>query len=212
MAVGETDSAAAPPPSVAAHAQEAPSERAAGFSVRSSLFEHPRPSTAPPPARRSGFWSTSAMVAAFAAIGYFGWQAVVLDRRPAAPPDDEPSAAGAPGVDPEPRQGAAGRGGAQADDLPAPARPAPAPSMGRVLPFIDRSRGVDVAADEGLLLVEFEGARDAPKLRIGKRELGSAPLAVALKGGRHELVIERGEETSFRFLTIRPGETRIIDL
>jgi CheY-like chemotaxis protein len=188
---------------------------AAGFAVRSSLFEHPRPSGAPPPPQRGSFWSTAAMGAAFAAIGYFGWQAAVLDRRPATAPEPRPTPTQSedPGAEPSPGEGGPRPAGGSdsSGGGPALARPAPAPSMGRVLPFIDRSRGVDVAADEGLLLVEFEG-QDAPKLRIGKRQLGAAPLAIALEAGRHELVIERDGETSFRFLTIRPGETRIIDL
>ena len=87
------------------------------------------------------------------------------------------------------------------------------PGFGRVLPFVDRSRGVSVAPNEGLLVVEFEGAGKAPpRVRIGSRDLGTAPIATALPEGRHELVFKRGTQTSFRYVVIRSGETRIVQI
>ena len=80
-----------------------------------------------------------------------------------------------------------------------------------MLPFIDRNRGVSVASDEGLLVIEFDGQGRAPAVRVGGRELGHAPVAVALAGGRHELVLRRAGQTSFRYVVIRAGETRIVD-
>jgi hypothetical protein len=84
--------------------------------------------------------------------------------------------------------------------------------FGRVLPFIDRSRGVPVAPDQGLLVVEYEAAGPPPRIRIGDRELGPAPVAAALPAGRHELVLKRDAQTSFRYVVIRSGETRIVQV
>lgn len=85
------------------------------------------------------------------------------------------------------------------------------PGYGRVLPFIDRSRGVEVGADEGLLVVESDSGENAPSVRIAGRDIGRAPTAAALPPGRHELVLRRGTQTSFRYVVIRAGETRVVD-
>jgi hypothetical protein len=83
-----------------------------------------------------------------------------------------------------------------------------------VLPFVDRSRGVSVGEDQGLLVVEYEGGgpEAPPQVRVAGRDLGPAPVAVALGGGRHEVVLKRGDRTSFRYVVIRAGETRIIGI
>ena len=41
---------------------------------------------------------------------------------------------------------------------------------------------------------------------------GVIPIAVALHPGRHELVLVRGASTSFRYLVIRAGETRVVTI
>ncbi|HMI92047.1 MAG TPA: response regulator [Polyangiales bacterium] len=85
------------------------------------------------------------------------------------------------------------------------------PGYGRVLPFIDPNRGVDVNPGQGLFVVEYTGGGSAPSVRIAGRELGRAPVATALSPGRHELLLRRGGQTSFRYVVIRAGETRIVD-
>jgi hypothetical protein len=80
-----------------------------------------------------------------------------------------------------------------------------------VLPYIDRNRGVDVPSGQGLLVVQYDGQGSAPSVRIAGRELGRAPVATALAPGRHELVLRRGGQTSFRYVVIRAGETRVVD-
>jgi len=88
----------------------------------------------------------------------------------------------------------------------------PGLSMGRILPYIDEGRGVAVGPEQGLLVVEYVGAAPFPSIRIGGRELGRPPIAVALDAGRHELVVHQNREASFRYLIVRAGETRIISL
>jgi hypothetical protein len=88
----------------------------------------------------------------------------------------------------------------------------PNTQLGRVLPFVDHTRGVEVGDDQGLLVLEYHGTDPAPSVRVGERELGKPPLAVALPVGRHELVVRAGKSTSFRYLIVRAGETRIVSL
>ena len=80
------------------------------------------------------------------------------------------------------------------------------------LSYIDTSYGVDVADDEGLLVVRFDADGTPPSVRIGDRDLGLAPTAVALPAGRHEVVFRRSGQTRFRYLVIRRGQTRIVDV
>ena len=63
--------------------------------------------------------------------------------------------------------------------------------FGRVLPFIDRSRGVEVSEEQGLLVVEFDGEGAAPTVRVGTEDLGPAPTAVALPEGRCAACLRR---------------------
>jgi hypothetical protein len=130
---------------------------------------------------------------------------------PLPPPPEPPSTALRGAAEPESVAGAPGALESQAQ-LTA-SQPERLPGFGRVLPFIDHSRGVSVAQHEGLLVVEYEaGQGPSPSVRVADRELGSAPIATALPEGRHEIVWKRGTHTSFRYVVIRPGETRIVQI
>jgi CheY-like chemotaxis protein len=82
---------------------------------------------------------------------------------------------------------------------------------GKVLPFIDHDRKVEVGENEGLLVIEFDSDEPAPEVRIGDRRPGRPPLSIALPEGRHEVVFKRRERSSYRYVLIRPGQTRIIE-
>jgi hypothetical protein len=84
--------------------------------------------------------------------------------------------------------------------------------FGEVLPYIDTARGVSVASGEGLLVIEADAtdATDAPEVQVGDRKLGRPPIAIALPPGRHELLLRRGAGTSFRYVILREGETRVV--
>lgn len=147
-----------------------------------------------------------------AGVGYFGWQQFILQPEQAQPEQTRIEAAQSP-----PPAKASAR-------APAPVpEPEAAPhaaqntiqntQFGKILPFVDTSRGVAVAPDQGLLVIEFQrGADPAPNIRVGARELGKPPFAVALPAGRHELVVRSGKSTSFRYLIVRAGETRIVSV
>jgi hypothetical protein len=178
-------------------------------------------------------------LAALVAVGYFGWQRFEPGSRvvsiPTPAPSPGPSAtfsSNTPGSNAAPSSLA---------PAPSPAAPAAADaaaglqasnqavalgstettlhsgtdpdlSLGRILPYVDGSRGIPVGPEQGLLVIEYQGDNPAPRIRVAGRELGHAPLAVALNAGRHELVVQRNRESSFRFLIVRAGETRVITL
>jgi hypothetical protein len=96
-------------------------------------------------------------------------------------------------------------------DVPDPGDVAPQElSYGETIPGIDPAAGVTVGEGEGLVVIEAPEHGVAPEVQIGARELGNAPTRLALPAGRHELIFERGEETSYRYLYVRAGETRVI--
>jgi len=81
----------------------------------------------------------------------------------------------------------------------------------RLLPFVDRSRGIAVGEDEGLLVIEYEGGGEAPRVRVLDRDLGPAPVAAAVPAGRHQVELLQGAHMSFRAVTVRAGATTILD-
>jgi CheY-like chemotaxis protein len=201
--------------------------------ARSALQPHAPaqipPSSSEPPAPRApqtpaaaestsdGEWLRLAMVlAALMFAGFAGWR-MLQTREPGARASVTARATGA--VTPQDvarTQTSASLAGAGASTEPVQTG-ANAPSdavsgFGRVLPFIDRNRGVSVAPEQGLLVVESEVAGAAPRVRIAGRDLGTAPIAVALSPGRHELVLNRDGRTSFRYVVVRAGETRIVQI
>ena len=85
--------------------------------------------------------------------------------------------------------------------------------FGRVLPFIDRSRGVQVAEGNGLLVVEHDARTQPPRVYVDRRDVGQAPIAIALPAGQHELSIEDSDRRRrSRLVDIRSGETRILGI
>jgi hypothetical protein len=194
----------------------------------------PQPAAAPAPASVEATadweWLKLAFVlAALIFVGYAGWR-ILESRAPsqrtqiaagiAQPVSSEPARSPAEESAPVQAAQAGTIAPAMASDTRsdttseiAPGRTVGAVAgFGRVLPFIDRSRGVRVAPEEGLLVVEYEAAGPPPRVRIGDRDLGTAPIATALPAGRHELVLKRDEQTSFRYVMIRAGETRIVQI
>jgi CheY-like chemotaxis protein len=193
--------------------------------TRSSRAPSPVPSSrAPAPPTRSALPSLAIGVAALIAIGFFGWRALSPRRADVRPRPSSTTAAAAPS--PQPTAAASPPSSTATTAAPsttAPSTTAAAPpsdgepprassSLGRVLPFVDRSRGVQVAADQGLLVVQFDGAGSAPRVVADGRDLGAVPVAAALGAGRHELIIKRGDRNSVRYFVLRAGETRIVEL
>jgi hypothetical protein len=72
--------------------------------------------------------------------------------------------------------------------------------------------GVQVSEGEGLLVVKSRPAAQGTQVRVSDRELGEPPLEVSLPAGRHELAFERGAETSYRYLYLRHGRTRVVEV
>jgi hypothetical protein len=155
--------------------------------------------------------------AALMLVGYFGWQQLeraqrtrgsyaVADQAAAAAPSSPPVVP--PPAAPPPAALAALPASAGLE-LPASSD---ASGFGRVLPYVDKARGVEVRADQGLFVVDFEGAGPPPSVSDGEHELGRPPLTLALSAGRHELRLRRGDELSVRYVFIKPGQTRWVTL
>jgi hypothetical protein len=177
--------------------------------VRDSRAPLAPPRAAAAPASRNEAARLAVTLAALVAVGFFAWR-TLQPRVLRAPVAREAPAPAAPVL-----PAASGAG--------APSPPAPAASsgelssgvesaLGRTLPFIDHSRNVTVAPDQGLLVIEYDGAASAPLVSLAGRDLGSAPLAAALPAGRHELMLKRGDSTRVRYFLLRAGETQIIEI
>lgn len=103
----------------------------------------------------------------------------------------------------------------QANDAPE-VEPAPRDvdelSFGRIVPGITEA-DVSVRPGEGLLVVESSDDPSATvTVRLGDRVIGPPPARVALSEGRHELAFQRGAETTFRYVYVRAGATRIVPI
>lgn len=148
-------------------------------------------------------------IALCAVVGFFGWQAYKAQQSAGSDPDPEvlPVEPEEPEVTPE-----------EPDEVEPeePASNAEAAGLGfgeTVDEVLDR--GVEVGEGEGLLVVEAPDSGDPVEvmLRDGddERELGEAPLSIALPEGRHRLLFRRGEREQFRYLYVGAGQSRVVD-
>jgi DNA-binding response OmpR family regulator len=80
--------------------------------------------------------------------------------------------------------------------------------FGRVVQGIT-DPSVEVGPDEGLLIVEGGAARDV-RVLVDDRDLGPAPIKIALPAGPHEISFRRGDEERFRYLNVRTGHTHTV--
>ena len=229
----------APAREAAASEQAAPAARSSGGSAIVHVSSVPPP--LPRARDRAALLRTAFTLIVVFALGFLVHRLLVPRdaARPPAPqgtaPEHGASAAGPSGASPAAGSESASAGvaapatfdpadAAAAASEPVPgSEPAPSqapteleavevsPGYGRVLGYIDDSRKVAVAQGQGLLVVEYTGTGSGPSVRVAGRELGRAPTAIALVPGRHELVLRRGGQTSFRYVVIRAGETRIVD-
>jgi CheY-like chemotaxis protein len=109
--------------------------------------------------------------------------------------------------------------------LAEPAEPAP-PSAGALaaptqplvsgaqagFEIVDRivDRGVDVAPDQALLVVDAKPDVDGAQLALDGRALGALPAKLGVSEGIHELAITRGDSVVYRFLSPRRGTTWLL--
>lgn len=184
---------------------------------------------------RTGILLALLAFAAVVGVGYVSFQWVgkpsggLAHREPTARIGKTSSSTGKPTEANEPKQGekapseptpiapAVNKPIANVPEVSAAATPVPKDEgtkrnegLERALPFIDRSWGVDVPADQGLLVVEWKGTGTAPEVRIDDQKFGLPPLAAALDPGRHELRFYYKDHRSSRRLTVRRGVTRIV--
>jgi CheY-like chemotaxis protein len=156
-------------------------------------------------------WKWVALAAAFAALAVGSWalwdttraaDAVVGAGDEAAAPPDTPDPVAAPAPEAAPQEEAA-----------PPEGPPPLEqelAYGETLPRVDDSAGVRVHASQGLLVVRPGPASEGVALFINGKPAGAVPAERALAAGRHELEFRRGGETSYRYLYLQAGHTRIV--
>src|SRR5690606_726553 len=115
---------------------------------------------------------------------------------PTSTPDDDPSPASP-------------SGDATAAAAVAPAAPS-LRSYGEDVPSIDPALGVEVGADEGVVLVQPQPDGSPLRVRIAQREITvtADPVAVPMPTGVHEIAFVRGDDLSFRFIRVEAGHTR----
>jgi hypothetical protein len=171
----------------------------------SAASDTPAPSAAPPAARkRSGLREhvqLTLTLAALATVGYLGQRYVTAHGGVSAAWKTLTHASSPPTA-------------ARHSALETSLRSGTDPSLvaGESLPYIDRGRGVSVAADQGLLVIEYAGADPAPHVAVDGHELGVPPIAVALPAARHELTVQHNLDAVVRTLIVTAGETRIVSL
>jgi CheY-like chemotaxis protein len=156
-------------------------------------------------------WKWVALAAAVAALAVGSWalwdttraaDAVTGAGDEAAAPPDAPDPVAAPAPEAAPQEEAA-----------PPEGPPPLEqelAYGETLPRVDDSAGVRVNASQGLLVVRPGPASEGVALFINGKPAGAVPAERALAAGRHELEFRRGGETSYRYLFLQAGHTRIV--
>jgi CheY-like chemotaxis protein len=145
-------------------------------------------------------------MAALVLVGYFGWQ--TLETSASVPVVAKTKAVGAK----RPPSSKASPAAVSSEETALASGIDPALTLGRTLSYVDRSHGIAVAPDQGLLVIEYSGATPAPSLRLDDRALATPPLALALSAARHELQIQLGGATHVLSVIVHSGETRIISL
>lgn len=89
-------------------------------------------------------------------------------------------------------------------------------SHGQNVPRI-LERGIEVGEGEGLLWVEAPGDAATTRVAVGltstqqRTALGEAPIGAALPAGEYELIYRRGADETFRYVSIRAGQTRLVN-
>jgi CheY-like chemotaxis protein len=169
----------------------------------------PAQATGAPTSTRPAPWKWVALVGVLAVIGFAGvrlWD-VTRSQGPReaeahVPPAAEPPPTGAPQAAPDEADGADEEGGSPlAQEL----------AYGESIPRIDGTAGVRVGPGDGLLMVRPGPAADGTRLFIDGDEVGEPPAQRALAAGRHELEFRRGGATSFRYIYLQEGHTRIVE-
>lgn len=64
--------------------------------------------------------------------------------------------------------------------------------------------------EQGLLVVEASPELSGAALLVDQKPVGKLPAKVALSEGIHELAIEHGDATRYRFVSVRPGKTWVL--
>ncbi len=81
--------------------------------------------------------------------------------------------------------------------------------FGRVIPTV-ADAGFEVKSGQGVVVLEVDERTDATRIWIDEQPQQGDRLAFALDAGYHEIRLERGDQTSYRFVTIKSGHTHYV--
>lgn len=197
----------------AKHAVSEPEEEpeAAESETKPDKKPAPAPSPSAPPPReadRGGFGFVYALLLALA-VGFVLWKVLAPEPEPEpepeAPVNDEPVVRTDP--EPEPDEPDPDPPEAQGDDNTL--------SFGQDIPRL-MDTNVDVGEGQGVLMVQ--AARDGAEVNLEirpvgadeSRDIGTAPVGVALDEGQYELVFRSAGGESVRYAFVRSGHTRVV--
>lgn len=94
----------------------------------------------------------------------------------------------------------------------APLEP-PLPEIEPLYGRIAEGVGGSVPRDHGLLILELGELGETPfKIQVGGETIDPRAPQKALAPGRHEIVIERGSETLYRYIFVEAGKTRTLSV
>jgi DNA-binding response OmpR family regulator len=152
-----------------------------------------------------------AFILVLALLGYIGYRVFAApgssDSPPpsADPPSTERTGDPAPSREPTPSP--------TPGTTPTPALPGQVPDQfgfGRLEPGITPTPDLQVAPEQGLLVVEAAQGGTEARIRVDDRDVGVSPLRLPLSEGAHDVAFRRGDETRFRRILIKRGHTRIV--
>jgi DNA-binding response OmpR family regulator len=158
-----------------------------------------------PPAQRSAlrFVGWAALLAVLSALGFFGAKLLPASE----PARHEPRELAA--ADEAPTHVTTAPDEPAAEEPPAHVLEGEPRLYGRVMPGIV-AEGLSIAPGQGLLRVEADAPREGLELLVGGRSVGAPPLDLPLEEGLHELVFKSGDQTRYRYVFVRAGESRVV--
>ncbi|MBK8172600.1 MAG: response regulator [Sandaracinaceae bacterium] len=203
-----------PPPKRDSSVQSrAPSESSLTVTDRPPAPKHSRP-----PVEVDGGisgWVWVLLVIALGALGFFGYRAIQTKTAPTPSRHSQVSSA--------PTAPAAVR---PAPSLPAAPVPAGAetptdepllqplgddPRFGRTEPTLVDTH-VEVGPEQGLLVVQAPTHGEHATVIVDSHEIGAAPLTIAISEGSHDVEIRHDDVSTFAYIVIQRGTSRIVSV
>lgn len=176
-------------------------------SAASGPLKTQAPAPSPPEKRSSREWIFGIAAAAVVfALGFVAIETIDLGALMSGEAEETSAAEKAREAE---RAAAEARAAAEPVEPADPPLPSFEPLYGRTTEGVSGG----ISQDEGLLIVEIDRPGELPiNVRVGGASLDLSEPQKALSPGRHEIVIERGSETIYRYIFIEAGKTRTLNV